>query len=86
MTKIAPRVLRFLLPISLVHTAYAGCCGGPHKSPDVNGDGVVDTYDLGLMLYGFGMEDREWIVLCDLNGDGKVNTADLGILLNHFGE
>ena len=48
---------------------------------DINGDGVVDTADLGILLGLFGTSDPQ----ADLNGDGAVDTADLGILLSAFG-
>jgi hypothetical protein len=49
--------------------------------PDLNGDGVVNTADLGLLLNAFGSEGPEG----DINFDGIVNTADLGLFLNSFG-
>ena len=57
-------------------TALAACCPG-----DLNGDGVVDTADLGVLLGVFGTTDAA----ADLNGDGVVDTADLGVLLGAFG-
>lgn len=46
---------------------------------DVNGDGVVDGADLGILLSAWGE-----CVECaaDLNGDGVVDGADLGMLLS----
>lgn len=43
---------------------------------DLNGDGVVNGGDLGLMLVGWGTAGPG-----DINGDGVVNGADLGLLL-----
>jgi hypothetical protein len=48
---------------------------------DINGDGVVDTADLGILIGRFGTADPE----ADVNGDGSVDTADLGILIGEFG-
>jgi len=48
---------------------------------DFNGDGVVDTADLGLLIDVFGTRNPG----LDLNGDGEINTADLGILISVFG-
>jgi hypothetical protein len=42
---------------------------------DLNGDGVVDGADLGILLSEWGGPGA------DLNGDGVVDGADLGILL-----
>ncbi len=49
---------------------------------DVNGDGFVDTADLGLLIAGFGSADP----LTDVNNDGVTDTADLGILIGEFGQ
>ncbi|MCB9838725.1 MAG: hypothetical protein H6813_05250 [Phycisphaeraceae bacterium] len=48
---------------------------------DLNGDGIVDTADLGILLGAFGTNNPA----ADVNGDGVVDTADLGILLGVFG-
>ncbi len=45
--------------------------------PDINGDGVVDGADLGILLNGWGGDG-----VGDLNDDGVVDGADLGLLLN----
>lgn len=46
------------------------------RFPDINGDGVVDGADLGIMLSQWGQCGP-----ADLNYDGAVGGADLGILL-----
>jgi len=43
---------------------------------DLNGDGIVDGADLGLLLSAWGESG-----FADLNGDGVVDGADLGLLL-----
>ena len=48
---------------------------------DLNGDGVVDTADLGILIALFGRDDA----IADLNDDGIVDTADLGIMIGRFG-
>jgi len=48
---------------------------------DLNGDGVVDTADLGILIAMFGAAGG----VADLNDDGVVDTADLGILIGNFG-
>jgi len=48
---------------------------------DLNGDGVVDTADLGQLIGAFGTGDA----VADINQDGVVDTADLGILIAAFG-
>jgi len=47
---------------------------------DLNGDGVVDGADLGLLLGAWGTSGPG-----DLNGDGTVDGADLGLLLGAWG-
>jgi hypothetical protein len=49
---------------------------------DVNGDGDVDTADLGGTLGSFGGMGP----FGDINGDGIVDTADVGLLLSNFGQ
>jgi hypothetical protein len=46
---------------------------------DINGDGVVNGADLGLLLSGWGQPGPT-----DLNHDGTTNGADLGLLLSHW--
>ncbi len=62
------------LVVQLVGAVF-GCPG------DVNGDNVVDTADLGLVIGAFGGGAGP----ADLNGDGVVDTADLGLVLAEFG-
>jgi hypothetical protein len=52
-----------------------GACTG-----DINGDGVVDATDLGILLGGWGFPGPS-----DLNGDGTTDGIDLGILLGAWG-
>jgi hypothetical protein len=47
---------------------------------DLNGDGVVNGADLGILLENWGGSG-----VGDLNNDGVVNGADLGILLENWG-
>ncbi len=48
---------------------------------DLNGDMIVDTADLGILIGIFGTTSP----LADLNNDNIVDTADLGILIGVFG-
>jgi hypothetical protein len=50
------------------------------RTPDLNGDGVVDAADLSLLLGDWGANDS----LADLNLDGEVNAGDLATLLGAF--
>lgn len=53
----------------------------PQCPGDLNGDGVVDADDLGILLGAFGASDAG-----DVNDDGVTDADDLGILLGSFGE
>ena len=55
----------------------AGNCGIPG---DIDGNGAVDSADLGVLLSTWGAGGA-----ADLNGDGSVDSADLGILLANWG-
>jgi hypothetical protein len=49
---------------------------------DLNGDGMVNGADVGLMLAGWGTCRN---CAADLNHDGEINGADLGLLLSSWG-
>jgi len=68
----------FGTPSSLADATLTLLCVG-----DLNGDGVVDTADLGLLIGNFGMSGMG--IVGDINGDGTVDTADLGLLVGNFG-
>ncbi|MBM4099200.1 MAG: hypothetical protein FJ260_04470 [Planctomycetes bacterium] len=51
-------------------------CSGCGVPGDLNGDGAVNGFDLGLLLGGWGQPGP-----ADLNGDGTVDGFDLGLLL-----
>ena len=56
-------------------------CDGPSDCPlDLNGDGVINGGDLGLLLSNFGGSG-----LGDVDCDGDVDGADLGLLLAAWG-
>lgn len=48
---------------------------------DVNGDGCIDSTDLGILLGSWGPGPSD----ADLNGDGVVNSSDLSNLLGNWG-
>lgn len=59
------------ITITLVESTVVG---------DLDGDGIVDGTDLGLLLGAWGSDDAD----ADLNGDGLVDGADLGTLLTNW--
>jgi hypothetical protein len=63
-----------------VNIDYPGPCTGDCPE-DLNGDGLVNTADLLILLANWGGEGDG-----DINGDGTVDTADLLILLAAWGE
>jgi len=48
---------------------------------DLNGDGFVDSADLGILLTAWGTNNAA----ADINDDGIVDSADLGQLLSNWG-
>lgn len=58
-------------------------CGTCAPSPDLNGDGVVNGADLGLLLSAWGSTGSG--IVGDLNADGVVDGADLGALISAWG-
>jgi len=55
---------------------------------DVNGDKVVDVYDLSDLSKAYGSElgDPNWNQDCDFNRDNKVDASDLFDLSNNYGK
>lgn len=52
----------------------------PALPGDINGDGIVNGFDLAIVLGFWGTSDPK----ADLNGDGVVNGADLAIVLGYW--
>lgn len=54
---------------------------------DVNGNDMVDVYDMFPLgkAYGSKLGDLNWNGDCDFNVDGKVNQSDLEIQANNYG-
>ena len=61
-------------------TGDADCDGNPDCPGDLNGDGLRNGGDLGMLLAYWGGADG------DLNGDGTTNGGDLGLLLSYWGD
>ena len=55
------------------------------RCADANGDGRVDSIDLGILLAEFNQPAGPGGYLADFNCDGRVDSIDLGILLAQFG-
>ena len=52
----------------------------PALPGDINGDGVVNIFDLTLVAQAFGKDGLE----ADVNGDGVINVFDLVFVANQF--
>ena len=72
---VASAVLLALAPFATAH-AQTAC------DADTNGDGIVDSADLGALLSEWGPCKN---CTADLNGDNQVDSADLGALLSLWG-
>lgn len=44
-------------------------------------DGVVNSYDIGLIRNNLGKTDQEALELADVNYDGRVNSQDYGLVM-----
>jgi len=55
---------------------------------DVNGDGMVDIFDVVLIAIAFGSKpgDDNWNAIADLNNDGIVDIFDVVLLAQNFGK
>ncbi len=54
-----------------------------YRTSDLDGDGLVGSSDLGLLLAAWGTVGKN--AAADLNADGTVNGADLGRLVDRWG-
>jgi len=57
-------------------------------SPDVNGDGIVDIYDIVEAIVAFGAtpENPRWNPFIDINVDGIVDIYDIVLIARDFGK
>ncbi len=53
-----------------------------YRTSDLNGNGIVDPADLGLMIADWGTANAK--TLSDLDGSGSVDGADLGRLIERW--
>jgi len=59
-----------------------------HISGDINGDGSVDSIDLGILggSWGASVGVPNFVSEADIDGSGTVDSSDLGIMGAHWGE
>ncbi len=66
-------------------TPTASSTGSPNpKIGDVNGDGLVNIVDIGIIIDNYGSSPPT-DPRADLNGDNLVNIIDIGIVIDHYG-
>jgi len=77
------------------HFAYSNPIFVKLPSPDLNGDGIVDIFDLRMCAKAFGSmveddpatpwdETERWNSLVDLNNDAIINVFDLRKVAKHY--
>jgi hypothetical protein len=54
--------------------------GGSVPTGDLNGDGIINSIDLGILLNAWGASGSS----ADLNGNGIVDSADIAVLLSNW--
>lgn len=67
--------------VGAVETPVEGGCAG-----DVDGDGIVTSRDLNLVLLGIANGDAGPGLAADVDGDGDIDTSDINTLLSEFGQ
>jgi len=55
---------------------------------DINGDGVIDIYDLSIcgQAYGSVEGEPEYNTEADLNQDGRIDIRDLAVVAKNYGQ
>lgn len=89
--------LRFILKVPVSSGALASTCQVSFlfgnvlcfmtRTPDLNGNGVVDIVDVGIVFISFGSLKGlpMYNPAADLDGNGIVNIIDAGIIVADFG-
>ena len=70
--------VRIIADVNLGGVSMTGAYVPETDPEDLNGDGSVNSADLGLLVAAWGPCKG---CAADLNGDGQVNSADLGLLV-----
>ncbi len=76
-----------LAPHIVYRTVYTGQ-EPPGVIGDINGDGIVDIFDVVIIAAAFGSvpQDSNWDVRADINGDDLVDIFDLVAVSSHYGD
>jgi len=80
------RTLYYYLSWPYVECALFICMRSDIRSPDVNGDGVVNMRDATEMVLVFNAKegDGRYKPECDVDGDGAITMRDIVIAILHF--
>jgi hypothetical protein len=70
---------------SSIPTATPSPSPTPRKTGDINGDNLVNVFDLSILLSNYG-KTSGFNPTADLNADGVINIFDLSILLSNYGK
>lgn len=70
----------------LALTATVCFAGGIRTSPDINGDGAINMFDVVLIAAHFNTtaSGGNYDIKCDLNNDGAINMRDVILLAQRF--
>jgi hypothetical protein len=78
------RMQRVFVTLFCLTLAAAACLAADQPiAGDLNGDGVVDVIDLGILAMNYDGTGKDR-AHGDLNGDGVVDVVDLGILATYY--
>ncbi|MFN0136655.1 MAG: LamG-like jellyroll fold domain-containing protein [Phycisphaerae bacterium] len=71
--------------VQQIFNTASRCLDLPPCPGDLNGDGVIDLFDLASLLANFGTPSGAHGGMGDVTGDGSVDLTDLATLLANFG-
>ena len=76
------------LEIDIINNNFTDGCVKVKMLGDVNGDGVIDIYDLSLAgkAYGSFIGEPEYDPETDLNKDGRVDVRDIAVIGKNYGK
>ncbi|NTV30873.1 hypothetical protein HGA91_02745 [candidate division WWE3 bacterium] len=74
--------------IEIIPPSVFGSLNDEEGDTDINSDGQVDVFDLGILAAHYGqsisISSDELTLRCDINLDDSINVFDLGVLIGHY--